>query len=130
MKRYLFTIFEFQAYDKVRISLGRDFLWYLKYIIKKHFLAVLGIELGLILARWVLYYLSPALFVLIIFEIGSHFTPMPGWTSILLFVLPCIEEMTGLCHCKQPLVEMGSQEHFTQVCLEPQQFSDSHLLSS
>jgi hypothetical protein len=34
---------------------------------------------------------------------------MPGiaWTSVLLFVLPCIAGMTGTHHCTQPLVETG-----------------------
>jgi hypothetical protein len=32
---------------------------------------------------------SPAIFALLIFEIGSCFMPWPAWTVILIFVLPC-----------------------------------------
>jgi hypothetical protein len=33
--------------------------------------------------------------------------PGPAWTMILLFVLPCLAEMTGMYYHIQPLVEMG-----------------------
>jgi hypothetical protein len=52
--------------------------------------AVLGIELALCLLgrRSTTWASLPALFVLVIFEIGSHFIPRLAWTVILLFVLP------------------------------------------
>jgi hypothetical protein len=33
--------------------------------------------------------------------------PRPAWPSILLFVLPYVARMAGVCHCTQPLVEMA-----------------------
>jgi hypothetical protein len=38
---------------------------------------------------------------------------------ILLFVLPCIAGMTGMCHHVQSLVEMGSLTVFAQAGLKP-----------
>jgi hypothetical protein len=44
-----------------------------------------------------------ALFVLVIFEVGSHFMPGLAWTMILLFMLPHVARMTAhtttLSHC-------------------------------
>jgi hypothetical protein len=57
----------------------------------------------------------PALFVLVIFETGSHFLPRLAWTTIL-FVLPCIAGMTGV-PLHQLLVEMGSPELFAKAGL-------------
>jgi hypothetical protein len=63
----------------------------------------------------VLYHLghSPALFVLGVFEIGSHFMHGTAWIVILLFVLPHVDGMTGTVHQHaQLLVEMGSPKLF------------------
>jgi hypothetical protein len=69
-----------------------------------------------VLARQALYDLShfpsPAL---VIFEIWSHFMSVLVWTIILLFVLPAVAGMTGMHHCAQSLVEMGSCDIF---CLD------------
>jgi hypothetical protein len=56
----------------------------------------------------------PALSVLVIFEIGSHFMPRPVWIAIL-FVFSHIAGITGIYHCTQTLVEMGSHELFSFV---------------
>jgi hypothetical protein len=52
---------------------------------------------GLVLARR-LSHSTPDLFVLVIFEIRSHFMPMTVWTRIFLFMLPCTPGMTVPCH--------------------------------
>jgi hypothetical protein len=39
--------------------------------------------------------MPPAIFVLAVSEIGSHFSPMVAWTAILLFMFPCRTGMTG-----------------------------------
>jgi hypothetical protein len=57
----------------------------------------------------------PALFVLIIFEIGSHFIPRLDWTTVNLFVLPSVAGMTGMYHLAQPLVKMESGELFPRL---------------
>jgi hypothetical protein len=49
---------------------------------------------------------------LVIFEIEL---PEWTWVVILLFVLPCVAVMTGVCHHTQPLVGMTSGEIFAQV---------------
>jgi hypothetical protein len=79
-------------------------------------------------ASWLLSTLSTtwitlsALFMLSIFEIGSHSMPGLAWTVILLFVLP---GMTGAHRSTQPLLGMGSCEFFLAWDdLEPQ-FSQS-----
>jgi hypothetical protein len=41
---------------------------------------------------------SPALFVLIILEIGSHCVPKLAWSSVLLFALLHVDGMTGAHH--------------------------------
>jgi hypothetical protein len=51
------------------------------------------------------HYASP--FMLVMFKIGSYFMPWLAWTSVLLFVFPCMAGMTGMSHCTQLLVEMG-----------------------
>jgi hypothetical protein len=43
----------------------------------------------------------PALFVLIIFEIGYYFLPGACLNTIILFMLPAIAGMTGVCHHAQ-----------------------------
>jgi hypothetical protein len=53
--------------------------------------------------------MPPALFALVISEIGSHFVPRSDCTVILLFMIPGVAGMTGACHHIQPLVEMKSQ---------------------
>jgi hypothetical protein len=47
---------------------------------------------------------------------------MPGlaWSTVLLFVLPHIAGMKGMCHYTQQLVEMGSGKLFAQTGLELQ----------
>jgi hypothetical protein len=37
---------------------------------------------------------------------------------IFLFVILLIARKTDICHCVQPLVEMGSAEHFAQAGLK------------
>jgi hypothetical protein len=66
-----------------------------------------------------------ALFVLVILEIGSHFLPTLSWTTNFLFytshfMLPTVAGMTGVCHCAQLLVEMGSCELLFWAGLKPQ----------
>jgi hypothetical protein len=39
--------------------------------------------------------------------------PGPAWTTILLYMPPCIAGITSTCYCAQSLVEMGCWEHFT-----------------
>jgi hypothetical protein len=58
--------------------------------------------------------------VFVIFETGSCFMSGLAWPMmVLLFVLSCIAEMTGLCHhSTQPLVEMGSHECFAGTGLK------------
>jgi hypothetical protein len=77
--------------------------------------AVLGFEFRtlLLLGSYSTIWATPtALFMLVIFELGSHFTSRPAWTAVLLLVLPHITGMTDMHHCNQPLVEMGSCECF------------------
>jgi hypothetical protein len=62
-------------------------------------------------------YTSPALSVLVTFEIGFLFMPRTAWTAILLSVLPHTAGKTGTCHHNQPLVDMGVLL-FAQVGLE------------
>jgi hypothetical protein len=45
---------------------------------------------------------------LVTFEIMFYSMSKPAWTTILLFVLPCVAGMRGVCHRTQPLVEMRS----------------------
>jgi hypothetical protein len=49
--------------------------------------------------------MPPALFALVIFRTGSYFMAMQDWTTILLFVLPLVAEMTGMHHCAQLFIE-------------------------
>jgi hypothetical protein len=42
-----------------------------------------------------------------------------AWATILLFVFPHVSGMTGVCHHAQVLLDMGSQELFSQAGLEP-----------
>jgi hypothetical protein len=49
----------------------------------------------------------PALFALVILEIGSCFLYRPPWTTFILSMLPVVAGMTGTCHQAHPLVEMG-----------------------
>jgi hypothetical protein len=37
---------------------------------------------------------APALFALVILEMGSHFLPKTDWTTILLFKLPTIADQS------------------------------------
>jgi hypothetical protein len=55
----------------------------------------------------------PALFALVILELGSRFLPRPACTLILLFMLSTIAGMTG-AHLQAQLlfVEMESLEFF------------------
>jgi hypothetical protein len=55
--------------------------------------------------------------VLVNFKIGYHFMLWSTWTTILLFVLPCVASMTGASHHTQSLVETRSCELFCQVQL-------------
>jgi hypothetical protein len=58
--------------------------------------------------------MPPALFALVILEIVSHFLPWSVQTSILLFILPPVAEMTNTHHNTQLFlfyVEMGSYKH-------------------
>jgi hypothetical protein len=43
--------------------------------------------------------------------------PVLAWTPVLLFVLPQVAGITGICHSAQPVVEMGFLELFAQVDL-------------
>jgi hypothetical protein len=43
--------------------------------------------------------------------------PLLAWTVIALFVPPHVTAMTGVCHCIQPLVEIGSHELFDDCFL-------------
>jgi hypothetical protein len=47
-----------------------------------------------------------ALFVLLIFEIGSYFLLWLAWTTIFYIMLPTIVGITGT-QCAQLLIEMG-----------------------
>jgi hypothetical protein len=49
-------------------------------------------------------------FASVIFEIRFCFMLRPTWTTILLFVLTHEVWMTGICHCTQLLVKIGSNE--------------------
>lgn len=49
-------------------------------------------------------------FALVVVEIRSYVMPRMAWTTILQFVLPIVVGMTGIQHCAQPFVEMGSHE--------------------
>jgi hypothetical protein len=49
-----------------------------------------------------------ALFVLVVFEIGSHFILGSAWATILLFVISHVDKMTSAYHHTNPLVEKGS----------------------
>jgi hypothetical protein len=40
--------------------------------------------------------------------------PRLAWTTILLFVLPFTDGMTGTYHCVQPFVEMGVLQTFAE----------------
>jgi hypothetical protein len=62
-----------------------------------------------------------ALFVLVIFEIGSCLIALTSLT-ILLFMLLHVAGMIGMYHCAQLLVWMGSQTLFARVGLEPLSF--------
>jgi hypothetical protein len=44
--------------------------------------------------------IPPAIFALVILEIGSHFLLRPAWTSIL-FYSPTTVRLTGTCHHTQ-----------------------------
>jgi hypothetical protein len=59
---------------------------------------------------------SPALFVLVIFETGSHLTPRLSWTEILLLVFSYIAGMTG-AHQTQPMVVMESSNFLPKAGL-------------
>jgi hypothetical protein len=72
----------------------------------------------------------PALFVWVVFEIGSHFVPRLSWTVILLFVLPHIAGMTGTCQRAQPLVKMEVSWTFCLSLLWTTILLDLYLLSS
>jgi hypothetical protein len=67
----------------------------------------------------------PVLSTLVTFEIGSYFLPRPAWTTELLFTLPDIAEMIGVCHYAQLLFEIRSQELFPGLALNhnPPNFS-------
>jgi hypothetical protein len=51
--------------------------------------------------------MPPALFALVIFDIGSCFLCWLASTAILLFMLLTVAGMTGICHLTQLLAEMG-----------------------
>jgi hypothetical protein len=71
--------------------------------------------LGRCSTTWVM---PPALFVLVVSEIGSQFMSGLPYTMILLFVLPCVAGMTGAPHRTQPLFEMESCKLFAHSGLE------------
>jgi hypothetical protein len=82
---------------------------------ERKLLAVLGVELrdsSLQGRCFITPVMLPALFALVIFEIGSHFMPGPAWTVIFLFVLPCIARMMSKHHHAQLLVQMASHNFF------------------
>jgi hypothetical protein len=62
----------------------------------------------------------PAPGTLIILKKESGFMPGLPFTTILLFVLPCLVGMKGAHHHPQPLVEMGFWELFGWASLELQ----------
>jgi hypothetical protein len=74
------------------------------------FAVLLGFELR---ASWLLGRCSttwatpPAVFMLITFEMWSHFIPGPAWTAIFLFMLPYVAGMIGVHHCAQPNFFLG-----------------------
>jgi hypothetical protein len=52
--------------------------------------------------------MSPALFTLVTFKIGSHTYAQLAWTTVFLFRLPTVAAMLVAHHGVQSLVEMGS----------------------
>jgi hypothetical protein len=73
------TMFGITSHSSIDADRKMDFFF---------FLVLLGVELrASCLLSWVT---LPALFVLVIFEIGSCFMLRPDWTMIFLFVLPCV----------------------------------------
>jgi hypothetical protein len=79
------------------------------FVFSFFFLVLLGIELRALcfLCSRSAWATSPALFALVIFEIGSCLMRGLTWSVILLFVLPHVAGMTYICYCALPLVEMG-----------------------
>jgi hypothetical protein len=54
-----------------------------------------------VLAIKALYHLShtlPAVFALVVLEIGSPFMPRQAWTAVLLCIFPCVARKTEVCH--------------------------------
>jgi hypothetical protein len=54
--------------------------------------------------------MPPALFALVIFELGFILCPGRSGLWSPLFVFCSVAGMTGVCHRAQPVVEMGSCE--------------------
>jgi hypothetical protein len=57
-------------------------------------------------------------YAIAIFDIRSGFTHRPAFMANLIFVLPLIAGMTGVCHCAQSLVGMEFHELFAWAGLE------------
>jgi hypothetical protein len=97
--------------------------WHI-YLFIINFLALLIFHLRVfhLLGRYFTTWTTPpATFAVGYFDIGSCFMPWPAWTSILLFLLPCLPGMIGTCHSTQPLVEMGSHELFARLAISASQ---------
>jgi hypothetical protein len=61
---------------------------------------------------------QPALSVLVILELESHSISGWAWTAVLLFVFFRVAGMSGMHHCTQLLVEMGSGKLFAPTGLK------------
>jgi hypothetical protein len=68
-----------------------------------------------------------ALFVLVNFEIGSHFMLLASWTTVLPFVLLHITGLTGAGHHAQPFTEMGVLRSFLPGLVSNHHPSNLHL---
>jgi hypothetical protein len=60
----------------------------------------------------------PALFALVIFEMGSYFIPGPDWTTVLLFVVLCVAGMTGTYIVPSHWLRWRLSELLAQACLK------------
>jgi hypothetical protein len=67
-----------------------------------------GLKWGFVVARQELYHMSHSTnpFKMVIFKIGSLCVLWLAWSVILLFGL------TAVCHCTQPLIDMGFSQTF------------------
>jgi hypothetical protein len=78
---------------------------------------VLAVEPTLLGRYFTIWVMVSALFTLIIFEIGSHFTLGPTFTVIFLFMCPWITGMTGLSHHTWPNNTIYRRTFFDYWCV-------------